>query len=96
MRSLVEYRYAPSAVLKATIIRNGVITAWAVALSAATPSGDPQGTARLGRFRTYTDGQPHKVYRALAFAPALSVADASRVRRYLGLAYALTISETGE
>lgn len=95
-RALVEYRYTPAAVLKATVIRNGVIVAWTVALSSTTPSGDPAGPARLGRFYTYTDGKPQNIYEAIAYSPALSVTNASRVRRYLGARYGLSISETGE
>jgi len=95
-RALVEYRYTPAAVLKSAVIVNGTIAVWTVALSAATPSGDPAGPARLGRFYTYTDGKPQNLYEVLAYSPALSVANAARVRRYLGARYGLSISETGE
>lgn len=92
--AIVEMKFAPAAAIKAAIYRDGIPYTLNVP-TGTMPTGDPQGPARLGRFYTYTDGQPTAIYEVIGCSPALSVAQASRVRRYLGARYSLAITEPG-
>lgn len=92
--AIVEMKFAPAETIKAAIYRDGIPYTLNVP-TGVMPTGDPQGPARLGRFYTYTDGQPTAIYEVIGCSPALSVAQASRVRRYLGARYGLAITEPG-
>lgn len=92
--AIVEMKFAPAAVVKAAIYRDGIPYSVTVP-TGVMPTGNPQGAARLGRFYTYLDGQPTAFYEVVGCSPALSVAQASDVRRCLGNRYRRAITEPG-